>query len=61
MLMFFWVFFFNFPDFLRRPGSDLPRQTSEPLHQRHPEGDAAEVLQLAVYAQHGRTEPSVRQ
>lgn len=55
----FFCFFSNFPDFLRRPGSDLPRQTSEPLHQRHPEGDAAEVLPIAVYAQHGRAEQSV--
>lgn len=59
---FFWIYLNPDPwslliplDFLRCPGSDLPRQTSEPLHHRRPAGDAAEVLQPALHCQHGTT------
>lgn len=59
---FFWIYlnpdrwFLLIPlDFLCCPGSDLPRQTSEPLHHRRPAGDAAEVLQPALHCQHGTT------
>lgn len=44
-----------FLDLLCCPGSDLPQQTSEPLHHRRPARDAAEVLWFALHAQHGRS------
>lgn len=46
-------FYFSWADFLCCLGPDLPQQTSEPLHHRRPEGDAAEILRLALYVQHG--------
>lgn len=38
---------------LRCSGSTLPRQTPKLLHHRHPEGDAAEILRIALRSQHG--------
>lgn len=54
----FFFFFFSWADFLCCLGPDLPQQTSEPFHHRHPEGHAAEILRLALYVQYG-TSPTV--
>lgn len=53
-----FCFFPSRADFLCRTGPDIPQQTSEPLHHRNPDGDAAEILRLALYAQYG-TSPSI--
>lgn len=47
------VFHSSWADFLCCLGPDLPRQTSKPLHHRNPEGHAAEILRLALYAKYG--------
>lgn len=49
----FCFFFSCCVDFLCSLGSDLPQRTTELLYHRNPEGHAAEILRLALCAQHG--------
>lgn len=53
VVIFVFVLFLSYADFLCGLGPGLSQPTSEPLHHRGPEGDAAAILRLASHTQHG--------